>query len=142
MIGVLLAKMLARRSYDAINRGDITKLMASWHEDATLTYPGALSVSGTRRGKDAIEAWFRHFQQQVPTRDFRPTSIAVQNIFDVVGTNVIAVEWDNRPVNKAGEQFYVRGVTVSTTRRGKIMASTTYVFDYELLPKIWGESES
>jgi hypothetical protein len=33
----------------------------------------------------------------------------VQNIFDIVGTNVIAAEWEDRPVNHAGESFHVTG---------------------------------
>jgi hypothetical protein len=41
----------------------------------------------------------------------------------------------------AGQEFTVRGVTVSTARWGKITESTTYVFDYQLLPKLWGEEE-
>ncbi len=64
-----------------------------------------------------IEAWFRHFIEAVPTRTFRPLHVAVENVFDLVGTNVIAVQWDNRPVNKTGEEFYVRGVTVSQAHR-------------------------
>ena len=54
-------------------------------------------------------------------------SISVQSIFDLVGTNVVAVEWDDRPVNKAGDSSCAMGVTVATTRRGKITASTAYI---------------
>ena len=111
MIGVLIAKRVARRSYDAINRGDMPAIMKGWRDDATFTYPGHISVSGTRSGKPEIEKWFRHFIEAVPTRTFRPLSVSVENVFDFVGNNVIAVQWDNRPVNKAGEEFYVRGVT-------------------------------
>jgi ketosteroid isomerase-like protein len=139
MIGTLIAKLVARRSYDAINRGDIAEIMANWHTDASLTYPGSISVSGTRRGKQEIEAWFRHFIEAIPTRTFNPISISVENIFDLVGNNVVSVQWDNRPVNKAGEEFYVRGVTVSTLRWGKIIEATTYVLDYQYLPRLWGE---
>lgn len=139
MIGAILAKMLGRRSYDAINRGDVAGIMANWHDEASLTYPGSLSVSGTRKRRDAIEAWFRHFTEAVPIRAFKLLSISVQNIFDIVGTNVIAVEWEDRPVNRTGESFYVRGVTVAATRRGKITASTVYIFDPSVLPRIWGE---
>ena len=142
MIGVLIARVLARRLYDAINRGDVAGFIANWRDDATLTYPGNLSVSGTRKGKQEIESWFLHFKEAIPTRTFKPISISVENIFDLLGNNVIAVQWDNRPVNKAGEEFYVRGVTVSTVRWGKITDSTTYVFDYELLPRLWGEEYS
>jgi len=142
VIGVVIARALARRSYHAINRGDVAAIMAKWHENATLTYPGKLSVSGTRKGKQEIESWFWHFKEAIPIRTFRPITISVENIFDFLGNNVIAVQWENRPVNKAGEEFYVRGVTVSTIRWGKITDSTTYVFDYDLLPRLWGEQHS
>jgi ketosteroid isomerase-like protein len=139
MIGVLIAKVLARRTYDAINRGDVARFLANWSKDAKLTYPGNLSVSGTRTGKAEIEAWFRHFKEAIPTRTFRPINISVSNIFDFLGNNVIAVQWDNRPINRNGEEFYIRGVTISTVRWGKINDSITYVFDYQQLPRLWGE---
>jgi ketosteroid isomerase-like protein len=142
MIGVLIAKALARRSYDAINRGDVAGFMASWSESARLTYPGNLSVSGTRIGKAEIEAWFHHFKEAIPIRTFRPISISVSNIFDFLGNNVIAVQWENRPVNRRGEEFYIRGATISTARRGKITDSITYVFEYEHLPRLWGEQDT
>jgi ketosteroid isomerase-like protein len=100
--------MVARRSYDAIHRGDIAEIMANWHTDASLTYSG---------------------------------SISVENIFDLVGNNVVSVQWDNRPVNQAGEEFYVRGITVSTLRWGKVPEATTYVLDYQYLPRLWGEEK-
>ena len=139
MIGVLIAKALARRSYDAINRGDVVHFMANWSEDARLTYPGNLSVSGTKTGKAEIEAWFRHFKESIPTRTFRPITISVSNIFDFLGNNVISVQWDNRPINSKGEEFYIRGATISKVRWGKITDSITYVFDYQQLPRLWGE---
>jgi ketosteroid isomerase-like protein len=139
VIGALIAKALARRSFEAINRGDVAAFMANWSEDAKLTYPGSLSVSGTKTGKAEIESWFRHFKEAIPTRTFRVISISVSNIFDFLGNNVIAVQWDNRPVNQKGEEFYIRGATIATARWGKIMDSITYVFDYEQLPRLWGE---
>ncbi len=141
MIGVFIAKRLARRTFDAINRGDMDVIMAGWDEDAVFIYPGHLSVSGTRQGRAAIEAWFRHFIETVPTRAFRPLSVSVENVFDLVGNNVIAVQWDNHVVNKAGEKLYVRGATISRARHGKLVANTTYVLDYELLPRVWSEQE-
>jgi ketosteroid isomerase-like protein len=67
-------------------------------------------------------------------------SVSVENIFDFVGNNVIAVQWEDRPVNKAGEEFYVRGVTVSTVRWGKVTSATVYILDYDVLPRLWGEA--
>ncbi len=141
MIGTIIAKRVARKSYAAINRGDIDEIMANWHDDATFTYPGSISVSGTRTGKKNIEAWFNHFIEAIPTRTFRPLSIAVENIFDLVGNNIVSVLWDNRPINRAGEEYFIRGVTVSRLRWGKIVEATTYVLEYEFLPRLWGEAE-
>jgi ketosteroid isomerase-like protein len=139
MIGVLIAKALARRSYDAINRGDVAGFMANWSDDAKLTYPGNLTVSGTKTGRVEIEAWFQHFKEAIPTRTFHIISISVSNIFDFLGNNVIAVQWDNRPINRKGEEFFIQGATISTARWGKITDSITYVFDYHQLPRLWGE---
>jgi len=46
MIGVFIAKRLVRRTYDAINRGDMKVIMAGWDDDAVFTYPGHISVGG------------------------------------------------------------------------------------------------
>lgn len=140
MIGALFAKLLTRRSFDAINKGDVDSLLASWHEDAVLTYSGKLSVSGTREGKQAIRTWFQHFKERVPTRTFRPRAVCVENIFDVFGTNVVAIVWEDRPINKNGRKFYVRGVTVSRIRWGKVVEATIYVLEQDLLSEIWGEN--
>jgi ketosteroid isomerase-like protein len=142
MIGTIITKKVARKSYDAINRGDMAGVMAGWHPDATFTYPGNISVSGRRKGKQEIEAWFRNFFEAIPTRTFHPISISVENILDLVGNNVVSVQWDNRPISKAGEEFYIRGVTVSTLRWGKITDATTYILDYQHLPRLWGEEKA
>jgi len=51
-----------------------------------------LAVSGARTGKDAIEAWCRHFTGKVPMRAFQLPRILVPNIRGFFGTNVIAGE--------------------------------------------------
>lgn len=54
-------------------------------------------------------------------------STSVQNIFDFVGANIVAVERDDRPVNLAGDSICVMGVMGVmgvTTRWGKITTST------------------
>ena len=39
-----------------------------------------------------------------------------------------------------GQEFYVRGVTVSTVRWGKVTSATVYILDYDVLPRLWGEA--
>ena len=80
MIGAVIAKRLAGSGFDALNRHDLIKCMASWAEDGTFTFPGNSSMSGETKGKKAIEAWFAKMMEQFPKIDFTVKEVFVSNI--------------------------------------------------------------
>ena len=102
MIGAILAKRAARSGFGALERRDVKTFLASWKEDATFIYPGDLSVSGQIAGKQAIEMWFRGFLEQFPQFHFTLKNVCVDNIFDLIGTNIVAVVWDINLTNQEG----------------------------------------
>lgn len=57
--------------------------------------PGEVSVSGTVTGKTAIQSWFRNLMNCGPSVHFTLQSVAVENILDFVGTNIVCAEWEN-----------------------------------------------
>ena len=59
-------------------------------------------MSGTHVGKKEIKKWFQHLIKNGPKRTFYIKTIAVQNLYDVVGNNVVAVEWDNKVETSTG----------------------------------------
>ena len=54
-IGASMAKKKARTAFTHFNNRDMTNFLSLWDEDASFTYPGEVSASGTAQGKEAIQ---------------------------------------------------------------------------------------
>jgi ketosteroid isomerase-like protein len=54
-----------QRGVRALNSGDLGPLLASFSDDAVLTFPGQSSWAGEYRGKVAIEQFVRRFRAGV-----------------------------------------------------------------------------
>jgi len=140
MIGALIAKSKVTSSYDLLNSRDIKSFLANWNSEATWAYPGSMSVSGEFKGKEAIEGWFQKYLDRFSSVKIIPRSVCVKNIFDFVGTNVVAVNWDEALTDKDGNQYQFTGVTVITLKLGKAIQAKDYIFSTdEELRKAWGE---
>jgi ketosteroid isomerase-like protein len=83
MIGAIMARKALAGAFDALNRHDLTKFMTAWRDDGTFVYPGDIPESGTFRGREAVEGWFRRFFEQFPEIGFDVRDICVRNIFDL-----------------------------------------------------------
>src|SRR5512141_1725054 len=129
MIGALIARKSVAGAFDALNRHDLAKFMSAWRDDGVFVYPGEIPESGTFRGKSAVEGWFRHFFEQFPEIGFDVHDLCVRNIFDVAGTNVVAVRWDIRLTNREGRVGQNSGVTVVSIKRGKVFLVKDFIFD-------------
>jgi ketosteroid isomerase-like protein len=129
MVGALVAKKALANAFDALSRHDLPKFMAAWRDDGTFVYPGEIHESGTFRGKNAVEGWFRRFFEQFPTIQFEVQDICVRNIFDFAGTNVVAVHWNVHLKNREGRVGENSGVTVVSIKRGKVCLVRDYIFD-------------
>ena len=140
MLGAFIAKKKVREAFSSFNDRDIPKFLESWADDAMFIYPGDVSASGTVKGKTAIEAWFTHLMDVGPSVHFTLKSITLENIFDVVGTNVMCAEWENLVTNRAGTKMVVHGVSVIKIKRGKITQVRDYIFDTGKLPLAWCET--
>ena len=129
MIGALVAKKALVEAFDALNRHDLPKFMAAWREDGVFVYPGEIPESGAFQGKNAVEAWFRRFFEQFPRIQFELQDVCVRNIFDLVGTNVVAVHWNIQLTNREGRVGQNSGVTVVSIQRGRVFHVKDYIFD-------------
>jgi ketosteroid isomerase-like protein len=129
MIGALVAKRAVAGAFDALNRHDLERFMSAWRDDGTFVYPGDIPESGTFQGKESVRRWFQRFLDQFPTIQFDIRDLCVRNIFDVLGTNVMAVHWDLRLVNREGRQGENSGVTVVSIERGKVFLVKDFIFD-------------
>lgn len=129
MIGALVARQALTRAFDALNRRDLPAFMSAWRDDGVFIYPGEIPESGTFQGKSAVEGWFRRFFEQYPEIQFEIEDLCVRNIFDVVGTNVIAAHWNLQLTNREGHNGGNSGVTVVSIRRGKVYHVKDFIFD-------------
>ncbi|MGW8247306.1 MAG: nuclear transport factor 2 family protein [Acidiferrobacterales bacterium] len=139
MIGTLVARLSAKAAYNSLNRRDISAFLSGWAEDATFIFPGEVPISGTHQGKQNIEKIFQTFLAQFPRFNFSLKNILVKNVFDLIGSNVIAVEWDITGENKDGLQFSNSGVSIIELRGMKARQVQDYFFDYTTLQKAWGK---
>jgi len=140
MIGAILAKQRVPAWFDAINRHDLEALLQDYSDDVVLDYPGDVEgVSGIIAGKTAVREWYKRYFEQFPVIHQSLRTIAVSNIFDLVGNNTLAVEWDADVKNRSGLQVHNDGVSIVTSRMGK----ATYIKVYmsttgDLFRKAWG----
>ena len=140
MIGALLVKWMVPAAFEATNRHDIEAVLKNYSEDIILIYPGDVSVSGTYRGKDEVRAFLQRWFEQFPSVYFTIKSVGVSNLFDMIGNNVVAIEYEVDVVNRDGLEFHNSGVTIATVRRGKAVYSQDYFSDTGVnLRAIWGE---
>lgn len=129
MIGALLARRALVKAFGALNHHDLPKFMSAWRDDGAFVYPGDIPESGAFKGKNAVEAWFRHFFEQFPKIQFNLQDVCVRNLFDLSGTNVVAVHWNIHLTNREGREGQNSGVTVVNIERGRVYLVKDYIFD-------------
>jgi ketosteroid isomerase-like protein len=99
-------------------------------EDAVLVFPGEIpGMSGVFNGKEAIRAWYQRDFEQFPITRRRLKSVAVSNLFDLTGNNIVAVHWDFEGTSHNGVQIENSGVSMITIKGGKVVNIHIYVFD-------------
>jgi ketosteroid isomerase-like protein len=139
MIGAFIAKKKVSSAFDAINRRDISAFLSAWRDDCTFIYPGNMPVSGKMEGKKSFEKWFQNFMEQFPKIKFTIKNICVDNIFDFVGTNVVAAHWDLDLTNRDGNVVHNSGVTIINIKFGKALLVTDFIFDMgDKFKTAWG----
>jgi ketosteroid isomerase-like protein len=144
MIGAFIAKKTIANSFEALNQHNLSKFMSTWRDDGVWVYPGEIAErSGTFKGRDAVEDWFRNFFDQFPKIQFDIQSICVQNIFDLTGTNVVAVLWDLQFTNRDGRIGKNSGVSEIHAKGGKAFLVKDFMFDQgeKNFKLMWGAVE-
>ena len=137
MLGALIAKRKIRSGYSAVERGDLESLVSVFSEDAIVMYP----TQGTMKGKDAIRAFYRHFLETFPQVEVNLRHICVENLFDLIGTNVITVHWEIATTNRAGVTFQQTGMQLMETEKGRVKFMQYFFWDTDHLRDAWKQSE-
>ena len=139
MIGALILKLALRGAMKDLNQRRKDKIVANYADDAVMTYPGRMSVSGTRKGKAAIQDFFDRYFDQFTQENCVLKESYIKNILALGPSNTIAIRWEKTVTNKAGQVFDNTGVTVFKVRWGKVVEMLEFYFDVEKLQKMWGE---
>jgi len=129
MIGAFIAKMKVRSAFEALNRRNFPAFSAAWRDDCVFIYPGDIEVSGKFEGKVAIEKWFQNFLEKFPKIKFTVKNICVDNVLDLVGTNIVAAHWNINLTNRDGKEIQNSGVTIIETKFGKALYVKDFLFD-------------
>ena len=140
MIGALLARRTVPKAMEALNNRDLETFIKDWADDVVLVYPGDIEgVSGTHIGKSAVRDFYERDFHQFPVLRLTPKSIAVNNIFDMTGDNIIIVQWEAEATNRTGFQIQNSGISVMKVQRGKVKHIQQYIFDTgEKFRTAWG----
>ncbi len=138
MIGAALAMRATRRSFAALNRGDLATFMSGVSDDAVFEFPGRTVVSGSHRGADAIRSWYGAWFSQMPSRRFTIKKIAAENGLAMGSSNSVLVEWHLDEEDRQGRWFGFDGVTSITIRHGRAVFIRDYIADQHALEEIWG----
>jgi ketosteroid isomerase-like protein len=117
--------------------GNVDALRSVFHEDATVVYP----TRGTITGRTAILEFYRQFLTVFPRVRAVVHAVAVENLFDWVGTNVLALCFEVHTTNRQGVTFTQEGMMLIRLRRGKIMLLCYYFADTVALADAWRASE-
>jgi ketosteroid isomerase-like protein len=139
VIGALFLKLALRGAMNDLNQRRKDKIVANYADDAVIVYPGRMSVSGTRRGKAAIQEFFDRYFDQFTEECCVLKESYIKNILALGPSNTIAIRWDKKITNRAGQVFENSGVTVMKIRWGKVVEMLEFYFDVEKLQKMWGE---
>ena len=140
MLGSLISKYVTQAGFAALNRRDLDGFLKPWAEDAVFHFPGRISVSGEKKGKEEIRRFFQRVLEQFPTLHFDVRSICVEHPFVLLGSNSIAAEWMLDVINRQGNSFRYGGITLARTRRGQIYQAQDYLFDSDIIRHSWAET--
>jgi hypothetical protein len=140
MIATLLTRRAIIKGFEVFNTRDHVAAHKDWADDMILYYPGDIEgVSGKHVGTAAIESWYQRLFEQVPLFQVKIKAVAVHNLFDFVGNNVVAVMWDLDKTNVDGFRMENTGVSVATIKQRKAVSYQIFLADTgENLRRAWG----
>jgi len=138
MIAGYIIRKAVKDGFEATNQHDLPKVVSAYHDDATLIMPGEIPLSGTFKGKAAIEGWYRKWFDQFPSIHFDIKDIFVKSIFGL-RTNTVVVHYDYQETTRDGRVGKNSGVTVIEIKEGKVFLYKDFIFDQgENFKLMWG----
>lgn len=129
-----IVKLIARRNFSALNKGDFELVLKTVSKDITHTFSGNHPLGGTRHSVDSMRVWFQRLYTLTPQIHFRLKNIAVSGM---PWNTVIAVEWEDQATPANGEPYVNEGVHIIKMRWGKVVYIHGYL-DTSLFSELCG----
>lgn len=131
MIGTILAKQRIPEGIEASNQRNLDKFLKDWADEAVLVYPGDIpGISGTHTGKAAIRNFYESDFEQFPALKIIQKHIAVTNLFDMTGNDVVIVDWEAEAANQDGYRIQNSSVSVMKIKGGESDPYSPVYFRY------------
>jgi ketosteroid isomerase-like protein len=131
MIGAVISTLPRCGAMNELNHRRKDKMIASYTDDAVITYPGKMSVSGTRKGRAAAKEFCdKHFDQFVDEHCVARETY-IRNIFARGLSNTIAIIFHTRRTNEAGKTLDNTGTTAVKIQGGKVVELQDFGFDVD-----------
>ncbi|MGO4491479.1 nuclear transport factor 2 family protein [Arthrobacter sp. 2YAF22_2] len=121
---------LVRRGYEAFNTGDMASLSEMFAEDAVWHAAGGGVLSGTKKGRDAILAFFGELGARTQGR-FQA------NLKDIVGGENYTVAIQQTQATSGDKTLDVGTVITFVVRDGKITEGREYFEDTGKFDDFW-----
>jgi ketosteroid isomerase-like protein len=121
---------LVRRGYEAFNTGDMASLSKMFAEDAVWHAAGGGVLSGTKKGRDAILAFFGELGARTQGR-FQA------NLKDIVGGENYTVAIQQTQATSGDKTLDVGTVITFVVRDGKITEGREYFEDTGKFDDFW-----
>jgi uncharacterized protein len=116
-------RSVVRQYLDALARGDLASLRASFSPDATWSLGGGLPVSGTWTGPEGIiDGFLAAMVSRLDAK--RPLSQEVTGL--VVEGDTAVAEWTSRATTTSGRAYENDYAVVFVVRDGKVAAVREY----------------
>lgn len=136
MLGSLIAKQAVKVGLKSFENHDLKMSKVGWRNDVTMIYPaGDVLPGGKFQGKDAVTQWVKNAMDYFPVYKIDIKHVCVQNLFDLIGNNVITVLWNETRVDCEGITYHLDGLSKITLRGFRAIEMKDYVFSISSEPK-------
>jgi ketosteroid isomerase-like protein len=138
MIGAILARMGARHGWSRLRALDVDFFIRQLADDVVLECPGRTRLSGRFVGRHAVADWYRRYFDRLASLDHHLVHLTLDRPYAVGLTNTVVTEYEEVATLSDGRTLRGRAVDVTELRRGKVVASRTYIYDLHAFEEVFG----
>ena len=124
MYRAFVRRRLKQTFLGELSRGDYRAVVRRTAPGVVHSFPGESALAGTRRSREALEAWFERLFRLVPVLRFSVEEIVVTGW---PWRTVVAVRWTNRGEAADGGPYVNSGCEVFEIRWGRATRLVQYL---------------